>query len=61
VAGDAVTDDLAAAMRFAADVHRVLPVDPEADRMVAALMPTPRPGRRLWSRAEHDPGDEDRS
>lgn len=52
---------LATALRFAATVHRVLPVDPEADRAVAASMPTTRPGRRLWPRADHDPGDGDRS
>jgi hypothetical protein len=42
-------------------VKALPPADPEVDAAIARKMPRPKPGRRIWSRAEHDPGDEDRS
>ena len=54
--------DLAAWASYGAALVKALPPDdPEADAAIAREMPQPQPGRRIWSRADHDPGDEDRS
>lgn len=57
-----VDREIADALRYRMAVLGVLPIYSEVDREFAALVSrSVGPLRRLFSRADHDPGDEDRS